>query len=79
MRTTVTIPDGLLRQAKQAAAERSCTLSEIIQEALQKVFSQQRTAGRQRPTRLTTFRGQGVLPGIDLDNSATLLDAMENR
>ena len=79
MRTTVTILDGLLRQAKQAAAERSCTLSEIIQEALQKVFSQQRTAGRQRPTRLTTFRGQGVLPGIDLDKSATLLDAMEDR
>ena len=79
MRTTVNIPDDLLRQAKQVAAKRSCTLSEIIQEALQKVFSQQRTAGLQRPTRLTTFRGQVVLPGIDLDNSATLLDAMEDR
>jgi len=79
MRTTVTIPDELLRRAKQAASERSCTLSEIVQEALQKVFSHRRTAPGKRRTRLTTFRGRGVLPGIDLDESATLLDAMEDR
>lgn len=79
MRTTVTIPDDLLRRAKQVAAERSCTLSDVVREALQKVFAQPRPAGRQGPTRLTTFRGHGVLPGIDLDNSATLLDAMEGR
>jgi hypothetical protein len=79
MRTTISIPDDLLRKAKQVAAERSCTLSEVVQEALQKVFAQSRSAGQRRPTRLTTFRGQGVLPGIDLDSSATLLDVMEGR
>lgn len=79
MRTTITIPDDLLRKAKQVAAERSCTLSEVVQEALRKVFSQPRSAGRRRPTRLPTFRGQGVFPGIDLDSSANLLDAMEGR
>ena len=79
MRTTVTIPDDLVRQAKRAAAERSFALSEVIQEALQKVFLQQRTTGEKQQTRLTTFRGRGVLPGIDLDNYATVLDAMEER
>jgi hypothetical protein len=79
MRTTVTIPDDLLRKAKQIAAERSCTLSEVVQEALQRIFSQTRSSGRRRPTRLTTYRGQGVLPGIDLDSSSGLLDAMEGR
>jgi hypothetical protein len=79
MRTTISIPDDLLRKAKQIAAERSCTLSDVVQEALQKAFAQPRSAGRRRPTRLTTFRGQGVLPGIDLDSSATLLDVMEGR
>lgn len=79
MRTTVTISDDLLRKAKQVAAERSCTLSDIVQEALQKVFAQSRSAGRHRPTRLSTFRGRGLLPGIDLDSSATLLDVMEDR
>jgi Arc/MetJ-type ribon-helix-helix transcriptional regulator len=79
MRTTVTIPDDLLRRAKQLAAERSCTLSDVVREALQKVFSQPRSGGRRRRTRLTTFRGRGVLPGVDLDSSASLLDAMEGR
>jgi hypothetical protein len=79
MRTTVTIPDDLLRRAKQLAAERSCTLSDVVQEALQKVFSQPRSGGRRRRTRLTTFRGRGILPGVDLDSSASLLDVMEGR
>lgn len=78
MRTTVTIPDDLLRQAKKVAAGRSCTLSDIVQEPLRKASAQPRSAGR-RPTRLTTFRGRGVLPGIDLDSSTDLLDAMEGR
>ena len=79
MRTTVTISDELLRKAKQIAAQRSCTLSDIVQEALQKAFAQPRTTGRRRPTQLTTFRGRGLLPGIDLESSASLLDAMEGR
>jgi len=79
MRTTITIADDVLKKAKQVAAERSCTLSDVVQEALQKVFAQSRSAGRRRPTRLSTFRGRGLLPGIDLDSSATLLDAMEGR
>jgi len=53
--------------------------SDVVQEALQKVFSQPRSGGRRRRTRLTTFRGRGILPGVDLDSSASLLDVMEGR
>jgi hypothetical protein len=79
MRTTISLPDDLLRKAKQVAAERACTLSEVVQDSLQKAFARPRSAHRSGPTRLTTFRGRGVLPGIDLDSSVNLLDAMEQR
>jgi hypothetical protein len=34
---------------------------------------------RRRKFRLPTFNGGGTLPGVDLDNSAALLDIMEGR
>jgi hypothetical protein len=33
---------------------------------------------RRRRTSLVTFKGSGVLPGVNLDNSADLLARMEN-
>jgi hypothetical protein len=79
MRTTVTIRDDLLRRARQAALERSCSLSELVEESLQRALSVQQPAFRGKPTRLPTFRGKGLQPGVDLDSSANLLEIMEGR
>ena len=79
MRTTITIGDDLLRQARQAALKRSCTLSTIVEEALRKAFATSVPPSSSRPTRLVTFRGRGLRAGIDLDDSAGLLDAMDGR
>lgn len=79
MRTTVTIRDDLLRRARKLALERSCTLSAIVEEALQRALAVPPPAARSRPTRLVTYRGRGLLPGVDLDSSASLLDVMEGR
>ena len=79
MRTTVTIPDDLLRRARKAALERSCTLSTLVEEALRKALASTGPAAKTRPTRLATFGGRGIRPGVDLDNSADLLDRMEGR
>ena len=76
MRTTIHLPDDLLAQAKRAALESGQTLTAVIQEALR-----ERLARRGRlpaaPVQLTTFGGSGLQPGVDLDDSAMLLDLME--
>lgn len=77
MRTTIRIDDELLRQVKQLAASRGKSLTMFIEDALREVLArQQKMEGKER-IRLLTFSGQGLLPGVDLDDSATLLDLME--
>lgn len=78
MRTTLSIPDHLLREAKRRTAERGCTLSEVVSQALIEAFASEEGAegeSEQRP--LKTFAGTGVLPGVDLGDSADLLRIMD--
>jgi hypothetical protein len=81
MRTTVNINDSLLRQAKKTSAERNCTLGEVIDDALRVALAQETAgtqAGHPHIAPLKTFRGNGVQTGVDLTNSAALLDTMES-
>jgi hypothetical protein len=77
MRTTVYLPDDLLKEIKKLAAESHTTVTAIIEDALR-----ERLGRRQRPTvppvHLTTFGGGGLQPGADLDDTAALLDLMES-
>ena len=78
MRTTIRLDDPLLREAKREAARSGMTLTALIEEALRERLA--RTASKAEPrsrVRLPTFRGRGVAPGVDLDDSAALLDLME--
>jgi hypothetical protein len=79
MRTTIRLDDSLLREAKKAAAESGRTLTDLIEEALRVTLSPRRGGGSRKRMRLPTFRGRGPLPGVDLDDSAALLDRMEGR
>lgn len=76
MRTTVDLPDDLLAEAKERAAREGRTLSEVVGDAVRSSFSRAATADRE-PVELPTFDGGGVQPGVDLDDSAALLDLME--
>jgi hypothetical protein len=78
MRTTVTIDDHLLREAKAEALRTNRTLGEIVAEGLRSVLGRRGTSNRQSRASLITFKGSGVLPGIDLDDSAELLTRMES-
>ena len=74
--------DGaLLEQAKQVAAQRHETLTALIEQGLRLVLARSRPSqGRRKRVVLPTCRaGGGVLPGVDLDDSAVLLDVMEGR
>ena len=77
MRTTITIEDHLFRKAKEEAVRTNRTLGEIISEGLRSVLGQRGKSDRQPRVSLVTFKGSGVLPGIDLDDSGDLLTQME--
>jgi hypothetical protein len=79
MRTTINLDDHLLRRAKQLAAKRHKTLTSVLEDALRESLSH--TAEARRRTRVelpVSDRPPGVLPGVDLDHSAALLDLMES-
>jgi hypothetical protein len=78
MVTTVRLDDRLLAAAKRHAAESGQALTALLESALREKLGR-----RQRPTartrmRLHTVKGDGVRPGVDLDNNASLLDVMES-
>ena len=76
MRTTVSIPDDVLREAKLAAARSGRTLSDLVEDAL-RVLLGRREAGVSTAPQLPVFGGSGLRPGVDLEDKeglAALLD-----
>jgi hypothetical protein len=76
MRTTVRLDEHLLQQAKQHALATGTTLTAVLEQALRELLARRPAAPRSQPIRLKTFRGAGMLPGVDLDDSSSLLDLM---
>ena len=81
MRTTVRLDDALLEQAKREAAQRHETLTALIEQGLRLILAQSRSPkSRRKRVVLPVCRARGgVLPGVDLDNNAALLDVMDDR
>jgi hypothetical protein len=77
MRTTVHIPDDLFAEVKKLSAESHTTVTALIEDALRQRLSRRRQKSRSKPLRLTTYGREGLQPGVDLDDSAALLDLME--
>ena len=77
MRTTVRLDDHLLSQAKQLAARTGQTLTAVIEEALRIKLAASRKRKPGAKMTLTTYGTGGILPGVDLDDSAALLELME--
>ena len=76
MRTTIRLDDDLLTAAKRAAVERGTTLTAVIEDALRRALAPQASAGSASVT-LPTFRGDGLQPGVDLDDTASLIELMD--
>jgi hypothetical protein len=78
MRTTIRVDDSLLRQAKAAAAASGRSLNDLIVDAIRAALSGRPTTARAAEP-LPTYRGRGLQPGVDLDDSAALADLMDGR
>ena len=76
MRTTVRLDEALLTAAKTYAVGAGLTLTALIEEALRQRLARA-PSGTRTPVRLLTTGVGGPLAGIDLDDSSSLLDAME--
>jgi predicted transcriptional regulator len=74
MRTTLYLPDDLLKKAKRQAAESRRTLTAVIEDALREALARRTQKVRGKPARLTTFGGGGFQPAVDLDDAASLID-----
>ena len=72
-RTTVRLPEDLVRRAKQKAAAEGRTLTSLIEDGLRLVVGE--TGKRRKPKRgplpVSSATG-GLMPGIDLSDSAAL-------
>jgi hypothetical protein len=79
MRTTIRLDDHLLREAKALAARTGRSLTAVMEEALRETLARHRAGRKRAPVKLPTFKGRGLRPGIDLDDTAALLDVMERR
>ena len=79
MRTTIRVDDELLGEAKAHAARSGRTLTGFIEDALRRALAEAEVRSENPPPKFPTFRGTGLQPGVDLDDSAALRDLMEGR
>lgn len=72
VRTTVTIAEPLLENAKQCASQRGITLSALVEDAVRRYLAVSEATSAP-PFRLHTVRGRLVEPGLDLDRTSALV------
>jgi hypothetical protein len=72
----IVLDERLHRRAKAFAARQGLSLSALVAEALQLRLNQSRSGAR-APVSLPTFRGDGLQPGVDLDDLSTVYDRMD--
>ena len=77
MRTTIRLDDELLQQVKNYAVRKGRTMTSVIEDALREMLARQEPLKQRSPVKLTTVKGNGLQPGVDLDDSAALLSIME--
>jgi hypothetical protein len=77
MRTTVRLDPDLLHEAKLLAAADRTTLTALLEQALRELLARRRQRSPRPRIELPTYTGCGLQPGVDLDNSAALLDLMD--
>ena len=79
MRTTIALDDRILELARQQALAQQVSLAKYIETAWRAKLTDE---AREKPLAylpLKTFKGKGLLPHIDLNDSVSLLNVMEGK
>jgi hypothetical protein len=76
MRTIINLDDELHRRAKAYAARLGTSLTALVEEALRLRLARP-ASRRQGGVRLPTFRGDGLQPGVTLDDMDGVYDRMD--
>ncbi len=63
MKTTIQIPDSLLKEARKVATEEHTTLKSLMEEGLRRVISERRRRDKFK-LRKVTFKGKGLQPRL---------------
>ena len=64
MKTTIQIPDSLLKEARKLANDENTTLKSLMEEGLRRIVSERKRRGKFK-LRKATFRGKGLQSGLD--------------
>lgn len=74
------LDEALLERARAEATRRKTTLTALIEQGLELVLRRPMRRPEHRPVTLPVCRsGGGTSPGVDLNDSASLLDRMDGR
>ncbi len=74
-RTTVRLPEDLIRRAKRKAAAEGRTLTALIEEGLRQVVAEnEKPLKRQRVPLPVSKATGGLMPGIDLTRMSTIYE-----
>ena len=71
-RTTVRLPEELVRRAKRKAAAEGRTLTALIEEGLRLILFKPKSAKTERVMPRVSKATGGLLPGVDLASSAAI-------
>ncbi len=77
MRTTINLDAEVLAQAKVLARRSGKTLTAVIEDALRERLARRSALPPPEPVRLVTVGGNGLLPRVNLDDSAALRELMD--
>ena len=76
VRTTVNLPEDLLRDAKLAATRSGRSLSDVVADGVRLLLSrQEHNSAPVRPA-LPVFGGSGLRPGVDLEDKDGLAELL---
>jgi len=72
MRTTISLPDPIFKNARRLAQERGVTFSVVVEDALRSLLTSKPNSSASG-FRLHTVRGKLVNPDLDLDRTSSLI------
>lgn len=72
------MPDDFKTQIKKLATATHSAVTALIEETLREGLARRRHRRRAMRVTLPTYGKQGPLPGVDIDDTASMLDVMES-